>query len=606
MTLLQQIKRFRFLLKYALPHWRGWVVVIVGTLISTCLALAQPWPMQMLIDNVFGQKPLGDASVRILSILPIAATKQGLLFVLIVLGLVLFVLNAITDAILTCAWMRIGQKMVYRLGGDLFARVLRRSLIFHSRSSVGDSLARVTGDCWCVYKLVDAVLFTPAQAAITSVFMILLMLRLDVGLSLLALAVVPMMAGSTFLLGRPLRAVARLRRDIESRIHAHVHQTLTGIPVVQAFNQEDRERQQFEQYADQAIRAQGRNVFINSLGSLTSGLFPTLGTAAVLWFGAMQVLQGPLTLGELLVFLAYLRAMQLNLGKLATTYGVLQETNANMDRIFEVLEVEPEVREPANALVMRRARGEIAFDDVYFGYEPGRAVLKGVSLRIRAGEKVAVVGGTGAGKSTLASLVARLFDPDSGTVLIDGIDVRKVTLASLREQISLVMQEPFLFPVSIAENIAYGRPGATAEQIEQAARAAGAHDFIVRLPQGYDSVVGERGATLSGGERQRLSIARALLKDPPILILDEPTSSLDTRTEAEVLAALRQLMRGRTTLMIAHRLSTVRDADRIIVLEHGKLGEHGTHQELIERCGVYARLYQLQIGPAPQPIVVAG
>ena len=295
-----------------------------------------------------------------------------------------------------------------------------------------------------------------------------------------------------------------------------------------------------------------------------------------------------------LEFYSYLRGLQTSGVKLAETYGALQESNASADRIFELLDGDPEVRESARAVALPRVGGAISFEDVTFGYEPGRPVLRGISLNIEAGEVVAIVGGTGAGKSTLAGLVPRLFDPTSGRVLIDGHHLRDVTLASLRSQVSLVLQESFLFPITVAANIAYGRPDATHEQIEDAARAANAHDFVSRLPQGYETVIGERGSTFSGGERQRLSIARALLRDAPILILDEPTRALDTATEADVMVALRRLMGGRTTLLIAHRLSTVRNADRIIVLEHGRVAEEGTHEQLLHRAGLYATLSNLQ------------
>jgi ATP-binding cassette subfamily B protein/subfamily B ATP-binding cassette protein MsbA len=530
----------------------------------------------------------------------------GLLLWVIALGLVIFLLSSATDVFLTFAWTRIGQKMVYRLAGDLFAHLQRRSLVFHSRNSVGDSMSRITGDSWCVYKLIDAILFTPGQALLMLSCMLVLMLRMDVGLTLLSLTVAPVMAGSSFLLGRPLRAIARLRRDIDGRIHAHVHQTLAGIPVVQVFNQEHREQERFEEHATESIRAQGRNVFISSVGSLATGMLPTLGTAAVLWLGGQRVLQGRVSVGELLVFLAYLRAMHLSIGKLTSTYAAVQEIRANVDRIFDVLDCEQEVRDRPGAKVMRRATGHLTFDRVVFGYVPDRAVLCGVSLDVPAGQAVAIVGGTGAGKSTLAGLVPRLFDAWSGAIRLDDHDVRDLTLSSLRANVALVLQEPYLFPTTIAENIAYGRPGATSQEIETAARAAAAHDFIVRLPQGYQTVIGERGATLSGGERQRLSIARALLKDAPVLIMDEPTSNLDVETEGQVLGALRRLKRGRTTLMIAHRLSTVRDADRIVVLEQGRVIEQGTHKQLIQQAGHYAKLHRLQVGVTRDVVAVAG
>jgi ATP-binding cassette subfamily B protein/subfamily B ATP-binding cassette protein MsbA len=336
---------------------------------------------------------------------------------------------------------------------------------------------------------------------------------------------------------------------------------------------------------------------------LATGLVTTAGRGLVLYAGARQVMAGTLTVGGLLVFLAYLGTLQDQIGQFAGIYAKLQGARARIDRVTEVLDAEPEVRDRPGVPPLPPARGHMRIEEVTFAYEPGRPVLKDVSLEARPGEVVALVGHTGAGKTTLASLVPRFFDPDRGRVTIDGHDLREVQLKSLREQVSLVLQESFLFPITLAENIAYGRPHASQEEIVQAAKAANAHPFIERLPEGYDTPVGERGATLSGGERQRIAIARALLKDAPILILDEPTSALDAETEALLLQALDRLMAGRTTLIIAHRLSTIRNADRVFVLDHGELVEEGTHEELVEHDGRYASFYRLQ-GAPPEPTEV--
>jgi ATP-binding cassette subfamily B protein/subfamily B ATP-binding cassette protein MsbA len=497
---------------------------------------------------------------------------------------------------LTSAWTMAGRRMVYQLAEDLFGRLQRRSLLYHSRNPVGDVMSRITGDCWCVNQMVDALVFSPAHALLTTAIMVCLMAGLDRSLTLLALAVAPLMVAASFLVGKPLQRVAKNKREIESRIQAQVQQTLTGIPVVQAFGQEDRERARFKGFADAAIRAQQRSTLLGSLNSLGSGLITTAGTAVVLWVGARHVLDGRLKLGVLLVFINYLNSLQAQMKILAHVQTAYQTIQASVNRVMDELLAEPEVSEKRDAAALPASQGHVRLEHVTFGYEPERPVLRDVCLEARPGETIAIVGETGAGKSTLVSLVPRFFDPWQGRVLVDGKDLRDLTLHSLRRQVALVLQEPFLFPFSIAENIAYGRPEASRSEIEAAAHSANAHDFIERLPEGYDTVIGERGATLSGGERQRLSIARALLKAAPILILDEPTSALDAETENMLLEALERLMAGRTTFIIAHRLSTVRRANCILVLKGGQIVESGSHQQLLTLGKFYAHLHEIQFG----------
>jgi ATP-binding cassette subfamily B protein/subfamily B ATP-binding cassette protein MsbA len=583
-------RRYRLLLAYALAGHKGWGLIVIFMVFSSAVALLQPWPMQVVMDHVLGEQPLPDWVAWC------AGSRRGLLAGAVLAGLLIFAANSAADVVLTRAWIQVGQRMVYRLAGDLFGHIQRRSLLFHSRNPVGDSMSRITGDSWSAYKVVDTLLFTPGYALVLAAGTVAVMARLDLRLTLLALAAAPIMAGTSILAGRPIRLAGRARREIEARLQSHLQQTLSSIQVVQAFAQEQREQQRFHALTTTALGAQRRGLLVSSLCGLASGLAFTLGIGAVLWVGALDVLQGQLSLGGLLVFLAYLTALQGHFKVFVTAYTTLQEVGPSADRVLEMLRADLEMVDRPGALPLPPVQGHVQLEAVSFGYEPGRPVLRDVSLEVMPGQTVAVVGATGAGKTTLVSLVPRFFDPWQGRVLIDGRDVRDVQVKSLREQVGLVLQEPFVFPFTIAENIAYGRPGATRQQIEGAARAANLHDFVQQQPQGYDTVVGQRGATLSGGERQRLSIARALLKDAPILILDEPTSALDAETERLLLEALERLMKGRTTFIIAHRLSTIRNADRIVVLDEGQVVEMGTHGDLLARGGRYARLHRMQAG----------
>jgi ATP-binding cassette subfamily B protein/subfamily B ATP-binding cassette protein MsbA len=580
------MQRVLKLLRYAGRQRSRFGFIALLTVTAASLAALQPWPMKLLVDHVLGDKSVPNLLSRF------TTDTQALLVLIVVAGLALFVLNSLLDAALTWLWTVAGRRIVYDLAEDMFARLQRRSLLFHSRNSVGDTMSRITVDCWAVHKVVDTLCFAPGHALLTIAAMIALMSQLDATLTIIALLTAPLMVGASFLMGKPLRAAAKLKREIESRIQAHIQQTLTGIPVVQAFGQEEREKEKFERFADNAIRVQQRSTLIGSVNSLTSGLITTIGTGIILWFGARHVLAGELTIGSLLVFLVYLNSLQTQMKTFTGVYTTMQGLSASVDRVADVLEGAPEVADKPGAQPLNNVRGEVRLDHVSFEYQPGRPALRDVSFVAMPGETIAIVGSTGAGKSTLVSLVPRFFDPTAGRVLIDGKDVRDVRLTDLRAGISIVLQEPFLFPYSLAENIAYGCPEASREKIIAAAQAANAHDFIERLPRGYDTVIGERGATLSGGERQRIAIARAFLKNAPILILDEPTSALDSVTEQSILTALRRLMEGRTTFVIAHRLSTIRRATRIVVLDRGQIAELGTHEELLQRGGIYTRFHQ--------------
>jgi ATP-binding cassette subfamily B protein/subfamily B ATP-binding cassette protein MsbA len=589
-----RLRSYRRLFAYAAPYRRGWATIVVATLATTALSLAQPWPLKILVDHVLAQGPLDGWAGAVLALLPATTTASGLLAWVVVAGLVIFAANSVLEVAISLGWTRVGRRMVYDLSQDLFARAQRRSLASHTHHTVGDTMGRITVDAWCVHAVVDTLCMAPGHALVTTVVMVAVMLQLDARLTLLALGVAPCMAAAAWLFRRPMREAAHARRDVESRLQAHVHQTLTSVPVVQAFGREDEEQRRFQELTSAAISAHQRGAFVGSAYGLGSGLATTAGTALVMWYASMRVLDGGLTIGTALVFLAYLASLQWQLTALATMYTTLQTAGAGVDRVMAMLDSDESIPERQDAPPLAAALGEVSFQHVDFAYRADAPVLRDVNFTARAGDVIAVVGPTGAGKSTLVGLIPRFVDPTAGQVLIDGRDVRTVSLASLRQQVAVVLQEPFLFPTSVAENIALGRPDAPRDAIERAAQAANAHEFITALPQGYDTVLGERGGSLSGGERQRIAIARALLKNAPILILDEPTSALDADTEYAVVEALERLIRGRTTFIVAHRLSTIRRATTILVLHEGRVIEHGSHAALLAGNGAYRRLHDLQ------------
>jgi ATP-binding cassette subfamily B protein/subfamily B ATP-binding cassette protein MsbA len=438
-----------------------------------------------------------------------------------------------------------------------------------------------------------------------SAAMFFVMWRLAPGMTLLALGVTPLLALAIRSCGEAMRVRHREWRDLEGQMLSVVQRTLSAIPMVQAFAREEAEHARYRAYADDAVAAYGRATAADMQFKLFVGLVTAAGTAAIMWYGAREALAGRITAGTILVFLAYLASLYAPLNTMIYTASTVQAAAANADRIAEILDTPPDVADAPYA-APATLTGCVRYEHVTFGYEPGRPVLRDVSFEAAPGSVTAIVGATGAGKTTLVNLLVRFFDPWAGRVTVDGCDVRSLRVRNLREQVAVVLQDPFIFPLTVADNIAYGRPAAGRDEIAAAAAAANADEFIRRLPHGYDTVVGEGGATLSGGEKQRLAIARAFLKNAPLLILDEPTSALDVVTESRVLDALDRLVRGRTTFIIAHRLSTVQRADRILVLDRGRLVEQGRHEELLRRGGPYARLHRAHLDPRrPAPPAAA-
>jgi ATP-binding cassette, subfamily B, bacterial len=597
------VRKYHVLLRYAFRQWRRLLVLVALSGLGAAVAALQPWPMKLLVDYALGHgadEALPAAVERLLS----GVSPAGLVLVAAAATLLLFVVNSLLGAGLTLTWAVAGRRMVCDVAEELFRRLQRFSLLFHNRRHVGDSLTLLTKDSWSVITLTDALLIGPLRHLIVVITIGVVAWRLDPGLTLLSLTIIPVMGASARFFGLRLLERARSTREAQSQLFSFLQQTLTVVPMVQSFGAETRNTGRFRQMLDIEIGHMRRDALTRSGFAGMKAVIPTVGTAVILYFGGLRVLAGTLSIGSLLVFLAYLRTMQQAIKGLFDNYSALRSAEANLERVLEVFETEEQVREVAGArplpAIVCGQGARVRLERVVFGYEEGRPILHEIDLEVPPGQTLALVGPTGAGKSTLISLLPRFFDPWQGRVLVQGTDVREVQLQSLRAQIALVLQEALVLPVSIAENIAYGRPEASRAEIEAVARAANAHQFIEQLPQGYDTVIGERGATLSGGERQRLSIARAFLKDAPILILDEPTSALDAGTEVLVMEALERLMRGRTVLVIAHRLSTVRRADQIAVLQQGRIVELGSHEQLLAANGPYLHLHNAQFdGPVP-------
>lgn len=591
--------RCRHLLAYAQPYQRGWVLIALVGVLGGGVALIAPWPMKIVVDRVLSNNEPAGAVAWLADLLPGASSRGGLLVWAALGSLGIFLVSSLFEVFLALGWLRVGQRTVYDLARDLFAKIQRRSLVFHRRSTVGDLMSRVTTDSFCVYRVIDTLLIGPTKALILAAAMTFIMAQLNGRLTGIALLVAPIVGATTFFFGKKMRAASRAKREIESRIQAHVQQTVSGLQVVQAFGQENREYDRFHDHATAAIRAHQRNVFLGNLSNLWTGLVVAAGTGIILLMGSRLVIEGTLTVGGLLVFLAYLATLQGHFQSLTRVYPSFQALRGEVDRVMEILENDPEVEDAPDAKALSNARGHVRVENVTFGYEATRPVVRAVSLDAQPGETIAIVGPTGAGKTTLVSLLPRLFDPQEGRVLLDGNDLRELKLSDLRNHIGIVLQEPFLFPMTVRENIAYGARDAPFDRIVAAARAANADEFIQELPEKYETVIGERGMTLSGGQRQRIAIARALLKNAPVLVMDEPTSALDAKAEQLLVEAVHRLMAGRTTLIIAHRLSTVRRANRIIVLHEGQILEQGTHEELLAGGGMYAQMHFIQSSRTP-------
>jgi len=579
------------LLPFLRPYRLSFAWALLQVFLMAGFNLLKPWPLQLVIDDVLGGKTV--------TLRPLAGLSAPTLLIVACVGLVVINLGAgLLEFLHNRTTIAVGQNMVNDLRGALYAQLQRLSLAFHSRQKVGDLMHRITADAFAVQTMLMNGLLPILSAVILLGGMLAVLIPLDARLTVLSLTVVPALFVLIGVFNRKINDVATDVRERETLVYSLVQWAMQSIKIVQAFTQEEGEYRRFMGASGASLGATLRLYSWQTLYSAAVNGLVAVGTAAVVYVGARNVLAGELTIGQLVVFIAYLAQLYAPVNQLTQSWGLIAGARVGASRCFEILEVEADLKDGTRDFPAARARGDVEWRGVAFGYRRDMPVLHRIDLRVPAGVKVAVVGPSGAGKSTLLSLVPRFFDPSAGNVLIDGVDVREHTLKSLRRQIAMVLQPPLIFPMSVRANIAYGRPEATDMEIEEAARLARIHEVIARLPQGYDTVLGDT-ATLSEGEKQRLTIARAILRDAPILVLDEPTSALDVETEASVMAGIDRLTRGRTTFIIAHRLSTVRNADRIVVLKDGAIAEEGSFAALIAKGGAFAELYNMQFFAAP-------
>jgi ATP-binding cassette, subfamily B, bacterial len=570
---------YRRVLRYYQPFWGQTMLGLFLSLVGIGLNLLKPWPFKIIVDDFLRSTPAARGDWR--TWVPL------LCLALVVIQLAWGIINWITNYL----FVKIGLQTLLKLRTDLYSHLQRLSLKFHDARRSADSSFRVAYDSQSIQTIYNKGFTNIFASVIALIGTFIVMLRLDWVLTLLSLAIVPLIVGAIYFFARRIRSESTSIQEQESAVLAQAQEGLSSIRMVHAFGREDFEVRQFHQQAQQSLQANLRLTLTNVNSALVISTLMVFGTAAMYYVGTLHVLAGTLSLGSLLVFSAYLLMLYQPLESLTYTAWAMEGATAGAKRCFEVLDRQDDVRDSPNAVDISLTKGAIEFCSVNFGYAESRIVLRDINLSIAPNQIVGLVGGTGAGKSTLLSLVPRFYDPTAGSVTLDGRNVREITKKSLRAQIAIVLQDTLLFSTTVRENIAYGRPDATEEEIIEAARRAQADEFIRQMPQGYDSLVGERGGHLSVGQRQRIGIARAFLKNAPILLLDEPSSALDPATEAAIMETIKELMRGRTTLIATHRLATIHNLDQIIVLDHGRIIEQGRGPELLTRGGVYAKLY---------------
>ena len=578
------------------PHIGALLLGFIAIAGESAANLLQPWPLKIVLDDVLRSHNSHAWTMKIIHQV-VGANAIAVLKFACAAVLAIAVLDAICTYAEKYLTTSVAQWISYDLRLTIYAHIQKLSLAFHDNKRTGDLISRVTDDIEAIQSFIMNGLLGVLINVMTLVGMIAVMFWLNWKFTLIALSVVPILFVMVYSYTRRIKKAAREVRKKEGEITSVVQEVLSSIRVVKAFAREDYEVRRLEQESLEAVDIAMRARTLKAKLTPLVGIVVAVGTGLVLWFGARLVMSGALTAGSLVVFILYLGKMYKPMQEISKMTDTYSKAAVGYERLQEVLETELEVKDLPKAKRAPKFRGEIEFDHVSFSYNPDSPTLKDVSFKIGTGNVSALVGPTGAGKTSIISLLARFYDPDQGVIKIDGTNIKQYQQKSLRQQMSFVLQDTVLFHAPVWQNIAYGKPGSSRTEIIKAAEMANAAEFIEKLPQGYDTVIGERGMTLSGGQRQRIAIARAVIRNTPILLLDEPTSGLDSASEKLVFEALDRLMEGRTVVVIAHRLSTIQRADVIFVVDNGEIVERGKHEELMQMNGVYAELHNLQFKP---------
>ncbi len=595
----------RLILSLVRPYRGTLFVILLAMVVQTLMSVAGPWPLKIILDNVVGSHKLSPRVADLLHPILGGGDKMQIAVAASMAVLLIALVGAIASYVSNYYTTSVGQWVANDLRIRTYHHLQQQSLSYYDTHQSGTLLSTITSDVSTIQSFASSATLDIVVDLFTIVAMLLIMVRLNWDFTLIALAVTPFLL---LLVSRFNKAVKKATHEVrkeQSRVVSVVEQGLESIRVTKAFGRQDLAEEGLAEVSHATVNAALKARRIKSLLSPIVAITVALCTAVVMWRGSSLILAGAMTAGALTVFLAYLRKFFKPVQDLATMTNTIAQAAVGVERIRAILDADTIIPERSDAREPQSLAGEIEFEHVAFAYESGTPVLTDVCFKVKAGEMIGVVGPTGCGKSTVVSLIPRFYDPTGGTVKIDGADIREFKKYHLRDQIGYVLQEPGLFAGTVRENIAYGKPGVTDEQIHEAAKLANADEFIAKMPHGYDTMIGERGETMSGGQRQRIGIARAIIRNNPILILDEPTAALDTESEKLVIDALEKLMKGRTVLTIAHRLSTIRDADKIVVLKDGVVAEEGSHDQLMARDGVYAELYRIQYNTAPAPVLVS-